>query len=112
MRVLFFGDLAPTGFGSVTTDLGRQMLNLGVDVRFVSQNDTGNDLPEPFRSRTVDLVSLPYRINELSGEAGTTGAAEGIPALMNGSTVALLHDGTPAAGWIPDAAIMLGDFYA
>lgn len=112
MRVLFFGDLAATGFGSVTTDLGRAMLERGVDVRFVSQNDTGHDLPEPFRSRTVDLVSLPYRINELSGEAGTIGAAEGIPALMDGSTIALLHNGEPAAGWVPEAAIMLGDFYA
>lgn len=112
MRVLFFGDLAPSGFGSVTVDLGRQMLALGTDVRFVSQNDTGSDLPEPFRSRTVDLVSLPYRINELSGEAGTIGAADGIPALLDGSTVALLHSGEAAGGWVPDAAIMLGDFYA
>jgi hypothetical protein len=63
MKLLFFGDLAPTGFGSVTTDLGRKMLDLGVDVRFISQNDTGSMLPEPFRSRTVDLVSLPNRIN-------------------------------------------------
>lgn len=107
-----YGDLAATGFGSVTTDLGRAMLDLGVDMRFISQNDTGDDLPEPFRSRTVDLVSLPYRINELSGEAGTIGAAAGIPALMDGSTMALLHSGEPAAGWVPDAAIMLGDFYA
>ena len=112
MRVLFYGDLAPTGFGSVTTDLGRQMLDLGVDVRFVSQNDTGHDLPEPFRSRTIDLVSLPTRINELSGEGGAIGAAAGIPALMDGSTAALLHSGEPASGWVPEAAIMLGDFYA
>jgi glycosyltransferase involved in cell wall biosynthesis len=112
MKLLFFGDLAPTGFGSVTTDLGSKMLDLGVDVRFISQNDTGSMLPEPFRSRTVDLVSLPYRINEMSGEAGTIGAADGIPALMDGSTPALLHNGEPAAGWVPDAAIMLGDFYA
>jgi glycosyltransferase involved in cell wall biosynthesis len=112
MKLLFFGDLAPTGFGSVTTDLGRKMLDLGVDVRFISQNDTGTELPEPFRSRTVDLVSLPYRINELSGEAGTIGAADGIPALMDGSTAALLHNGEPAGGWVPEAAIMLGDYYA
>lgn len=112
MKVLMFGDLAATGFGSVTTDLGRAMLAAGVDMRFVSQNDTGSELPEPFRSRTVDLVSLPYRINEMTGEGGTIGAAAGIPALMDGSTLALLHSGQPAAGWVPDAAIMLGDFYA
>ena len=112
MRVLFFGDLAPTGFGSVTTDLGRCMLDLGVDVRFISQNDTGDNLPEPFRSRTVDLVSLPYQVDEFTGEGGHIGAAAGIPALLDGSTAALLHSGEPAAGWVPDAAIMLGDFYA
>ena len=37
-RILFFGDLAPTGFGTVTTDLGSALLALGEDVRFVSQN--------------------------------------------------------------------------
>ena len=62
MRVLFFGDMASTGFGSVTTDLGRQMLDQGADVRFVSQNDTGDDLPEPFRSRTVDLVAEAHAV--------------------------------------------------
>ena len=98
MRVLFFGDLAPTGFGSVTTDLGRCMLDLGADVRFISQNDTGKDLPEPFRSRTVDLVSLPWTVNEMTGEAGTIGAADGIPALMDGTSRARMHDGNPTKG--------------
>lgn len=107
-----FGDLASTGFGTVTTDLGRAMLDLGVDMRFISQNDTGTTLPEPFYSRTVDLISLPWAENDMTGEAGTTGAAAGIPALMDGSTQALLHNGEPAGDWVPDAAIMLGDFYA
>ena len=109
---MFFGDLAPTGFGSVTTDLGRELLALGADVRFVSQNDTGKDLPEPFRSRTVDLVSLPWTVNEMTGEAGTIGPAEGIPALMAGTSMASLLDGSSATGWVPEAAIVLGDFVA
>lgn len=112
MRILFFGDMASTGFGSVTTDLGRQMLDLGADVRFVSQNDTGDTLPEPFASRTVDLVSLPYVVNEMSGEAGTIGAAEGIPALLNGTSRALLHSGQPYGEWQPEACLVLGDFVA
>lgn len=112
MRILFFGDLAATGFGSVTTDLGRHMLDQGADVRFVSQNDTGDDLPEPFRSRTVDLVSLPYVVNDMTGEAGTIGAPDGIPALLNGSSRALLHSKEPYGMWKPDACIMLGDFVA
>jgi glycosyltransferase involved in cell wall biosynthesis len=112
MRLLYFGDLAPTGFGSVTTDLGRQMLEQGADVRFVSQNDTGDDLPEPFRSRTVDLVSLPWIVNELSGEAGTVGAADGIPALLNGTSKALMCNKTAYGTWKPDACLVLGDFVA
>ena len=109
MKILMFGDLASTGFGSVTTDLGRALIDLGVDMRFISQNDTGQNLPEPFRSRTVDLVSLPWVVNSLSGQSGTTGPAQGLREVIEGTSAALLHDGTPAAGWKPDAAIMLGD---
>lgn len=112
MRILFFGDMASTGFGSVTTDLGVKMLDQGADVRFVSQNDTGEDLPEPFRSRTVDLVSLPWAINEMTGEGGTIGSADGIPALLNGSSVALMCDGTKYGEWKPDACLVLGDYVA
>ncbi len=32
-RILFFGDLAATGFGTVTMDLGRALLDRGEDVR-------------------------------------------------------------------------------
>ena len=109
MRVLFFGDLASTGFGSVTTDLGKAMLDLGADVRFVSQNDTGKDLPEPFRSRTVDLVSLPTFSNAFSGQSGTTGPAQALKEVIEGTSPALLHSGDPTFGWKPDAAIVLGD---
>ena len=109
MRLLILGDLASTGFGTVTTDLGRALLDLGVDMRFVSQNDTGHDLPEPFRSRTVDLVSLPWASNPLTGEAGTTGPAEALREVLQGTSAALLHDGSPSAGWKAEAAILLGD---
>jgi glycosyltransferase involved in cell wall biosynthesis len=104
--------MAATGFGSVTTDLGRQMLNQGADVRFVSQNDTGHDLPEPFKSRTVDLVSLPVVINELSGDAGVISSADGIPALLNGTSRALMHSREPYGEWVPEACLMLGDYHA
>ena len=54
-RLLFAGDLAQTGFGTVTIDLGRALLGLGVDVRFLSLNETGVVPPEPFASRTALL---------------------------------------------------------
>ena len=111
MRVLWFGDLAPTGFGSVTRDLGLRMIELGADVRFVSQNDTGNDLAEPFRSRTVSLISLVNAI-EPDGNSGVTGANPGIGDLIDGTSTARLHNGEPYGPWKPDAAVVLADFSA
>ena len=55
MKLMFLGDLAGTGFGSVTKDLGRALLDWH-DVRFISQNELG-DLPEPFASRTFTFAS-------------------------------------------------------
>lgn len=109
MRIIFFGDLASTGFGSVTRDLGGALLALGADVRFVSQNDTGDDLAEPFRSRTVNIVSLPWAVDPMSGRGGTTGPAEALRQVLDGTTSALLHNGEAWGGWKADAAIVLGD---
>ena len=103
MKVIFFGDLATTGFGTVTADLGKRLIERGLDVRFVSQNDLA-DLPEPFLSRTVDLRSM---VNTPQGIAGAT---QGIAALLDGTSVALLHSGDSAHGWRPDVALILGDF--
>jgi glycosyltransferase involved in cell wall biosynthesis len=109
MRVIFIGDQAATGFGTVTMDLGRAMLNLGVDVRFVSQNPASDDLPEPFRSRTVDLVSLPTVYDPATGRGGTTGPDVALKEVLEGTGPALLLNGESAAGWKADAAIVLGD---
>ena len=105
MRIQFAGDLAGTGFGTVTRDLGLALLNVGHDVRFVSQNDTGDDLEEPFASRTFrvtpDLVDM--EVASIVG-AGSSMAlsVEGILKLIRGE---LWQD-----GWKPEAAILLGDF--
>lgn len=105
-RVLFFGDAAATGFGSVTFDLGRALLDRGLDVRFVSQNDLPGDLPSPFRERTVDLASL------VISEQGVEGVRDFIPSLLRGDSEVLLADGRTWERWKPDAAILLGDFTA
>jgi glycosyltransferase involved in cell wall biosynthesis len=92
---MFLGDLAGTGFGTVTQDLGRALLDLGHDVRFVSQNELG-DLPEPFGSRTL-------RVN----------SRDGWLSLVEGGGVAGLLDGSVwPDSWVPEAAILLGDFFA
>lgn len=94
-RVLFFGDLAGTGFGTVTMDLGAKLLDMGLDVRFTSQNEF-DDLPEPFASRT-------FRVNDPDGHLALA-TQGGIPGLING---ALWKD-----GWAPEACILLGDYFA
>ena len=59
-RVLFLGDLAATGFGTVTQNLGRRLLDLGLDVRFslLEEGQMLADVPEPFKSRTA-LSGIP-----------------------------------------------------
>lgn len=97
MKLLMFGDLAPTGFGTVTVDLGRELLGLGLDVRFVSQNELG-ELVEPFRSRTIVVNE------ERSGW---------LYAVQSGHMkIEHLLDGTLTDGWQPDAVLMTADFYA
>lgn len=93
---MFLGDMAGTGFGTVTTDMGRQLLALGLDVRFISQNENGEPPPEPFGSRTF-VVNHPDGTLHLAQTGGIAGVLSG----------AIWND-----GWVPEAAIMLGDFTA
>src|SRR5688500_18937588 len=105
MKLLWFGDLAATGFGTVTSDTGRELLKLGVDARFVSQNEIGA-LDEPFASRTLDVASL------INTPQGVAGARDFIPQLLTGTSENLrLANGEPWGDWKPDATILLGDFY-
>lgn len=107
MRLLFFGDVAATGFGTVTTDLGRALLDIGVDVRFVSQNEFA-DLPEPFSSRTLDLLTY---VQTAAGIDPTQMPAF-IPRVLAGDGHGLsMANGTPWGDWMPDAVLLLGDFY-
>lgn len=99
MRLLVFGDLAATGFGTVTMNLGREMLDMGHDLRFVSQNDLG-ELPEPFASRT-------FSVNEQ--RLGWMNAIE----LYEHGIAAGLIDGTLWDDkWTPECVLLTGDFYA
>ena len=107
MKVLFIGDLAATGFGSVTTDLGRALLDRGLDVRFLSQNEVG-DLPEPFASRAVDLAFYTYQ----AGTAGVTGVRSLVGDIIDGIPGHLLVNGEAFGDWRPDAAVILSDFTA
>lgn len=87
MKLLWFGDSAMTGFGTVTWNVCTRLLAQGVDVRIFSDNVIGNPVPHPLGERTWDVAQL--------GRA--------VPVMM----VRGFED-----GWKPDACIMLGDYQA
>jgi glycosyltransferase involved in cell wall biosynthesis len=97
--------MAGTGFGTVTRDLGGALLALGHDVRFVSQNDLGEDLEEPFGSRTFRVTP------ELVDEGAARDYGLNSLSLTPESVLRLIRGELWADGWHPDAAIVLGDFY-
>ncbi len=107
------GDLAATGFGSVTTDLGRALIDLGHDVRFLSQNDLEGIPPEPFGSRTLDLAFYEMQATAGGGgRGGVAGVRDLVGDIIDGTTDAMLASGDPWGGWRPDAIVLLGDFWA
>lgn len=111
-RLLFFGDMDSTGFGTVTMDLGRALLDLGVDVRFVSQNEF-DELPEPFASRTLDITSILTKEPDATDiHGGVEGIAEFIPNVLRGNAAGMTKaNDEPWGDWKPDASLLLGDFY-
>lgn len=94
-RILFCGDLAGTGFGTVTQDLGRALIDTD-DVRFLSLNEMPGQMEEPFASRTM-LIGHPdgYMSN----------------MAKDGERVLSAFTGWED-GWTPEAVILLGDFAA
>jgi glycosyltransferase involved in cell wall biosynthesis len=110
MRLLFFGDLAATGFGTVTMDLGRELLNLGHDLRFVSQNEVGGELPEPFASRTWKVSDPSLFLPELvEGEGGSSGLGQTSLALRSEGYAGFFNGKFWKDGWTPEACLVLGD---
>lgn len=99
MRLLLLGDLAATGFGTVTMDLGRALLARGIDCRFLSFNEV-EDLPEPFLSRTAQLGKDGWlRMSDDPLEASTT-----TERLMRMFTGGAFED-----GWAPEVGLVIGD---
>lgn len=108
--------MAATGFGTVTMDLGKALLDKGLDVRFVSQNDLVTaegkiTLPEPFASRTIDTASL---ITDTRMEMpAVMDVASFIPNVVSGKADdQYVTTGEAWGEWRPDAVVILGDFAA
>lgn len=87
MRLLWFGDVAHTGFGTVTWNIGTRLLAQGVDVRFISQNVTAEPIPAPLGERTWDIARMGHQIPQIMSRGFSD-------------------------GWVPEAAIILGDYAA
>jgi len=87
VRLLWFGDAADTGFGTVTRNVGLRLLEQGVDVRFISQNVTADPIPHPMGERTWDINKI----------------ANAIPVIFNRGF---------ADAWKPEACVILGDYVA
>ena len=110
MRLIFFGDMGPTGFGTVTRDMGRELLALGHDVRFVSQNEVGDELAEPFASRTWKVNGAELFDPTLQEDArGGPGLGKGSLALVSIGYMGFFDGRLWEDGWTPEACLVLGD---
>jgi glycosyltransferase involved in cell wall biosynthesis len=87
VKLLFIGDAADTGFGTVTADLGTKLIERGVDVRFLSMNIRNRLPPEPIGSRT-------YAVQP-------TDRPEAIIGILRGD-----------ADWSPEAILLVSDYYS
>lgn len=105
-RVLFLGDTAGTGFGTVTRDLGVAMVKAGLDVRILSLNeDAGThidpDWPEVLRSRTVAMgVKDGWLGIQRNGGQGAFEVIRRALGLFTGDTI---------PGWVPEVVLATGD---
>lgn len=97
MHLLVLGDLATTGFGTVTMDLGRALLTRGEDVKFVSLNER-KDLPPEFADRVI-------HVGTQDGWIGTPKSPEEAEIIVR-RMESLFRE---IDGWSPDAAIVIGD---
>lgn len=102
MKLLLLGDLNSTGFGTVTTDLGRALIDAGTDVRFVAFIDEASQkLPDWLTGRVVEVIREP---GWLTFEERESAAARMELRMRN-----LFSPLGYTDGWWPDAALVLGD---
>ena len=97
MRILVLGDLAATGFGTVTGELGQAMLAQGADVRFVSLNQH-RELPPGFEGRVISIGTSDGWIGTPKSPEEAEIATRRMQALFR-----------EIDGWSPEAAIVIGD---
>lgn len=103
LRVLFLGDTAGTGFGTVTRDLALAMVRRGMDVRILSMNeDAGVHVdphwPDELKARTV-LLGVPDGWLNITGTMANALVAKAV-GIFGGQTI---------PGWRPEVVLVVGD---
>lgn len=103
LRVLFLGDTAGTGFGTVTRDLGLAMVRRGMDVRFLSMNEEAALHDDPAWPRELHGRMVPLGLPD--GWVGINGPqAANVVNRANG-----IFTGRTIPGWTPEAVISTSD---
>lgn len=104
-RVLFLGDTAGTGFGTVTRDLALAMVRRGMDVRILSMNEDAGFHIDPAWPR--ELVARTILLGMDDGWLG--GASSGKEALGVVAKAMGIFAGTTIPGWRPEVVLIVGD---
>ncbi len=108
-KILFLGDTAGTGFGTVTRDLASALLRQGDDVRLVSMNEDASYQSDPgFPKDLLDKMVmlghddgwLALRVMDKTGEAARQRILTKARGLFTGKTI---------LNWVPDVCLMVSD---
>ncbi len=107
-RILFLGDQAGTGFGTVTRELGGGLLARGEDLRFVSINEGDVAVNTEIGQRTFPVGVPDGYLAAPDNPDEATALFARLDGLLTGAT----WDDHPLGAWRPEAVIVIGDFYA
>ena len=103
LRVLFLGDTAGTGFGTVTRDLATAMVRRGMDVRILSMNEDAGFVVDP--AWPAELKPRTVLLGVADGWAGMSGP-EAATIVQRAQGV---FAGITIPGWRPEVVLIVGD---
>lgn len=101
LRVLFLGDTAGTGFGTVTRDLATAMVRRGMDVRILSMNEDAGFVVDP--AWPAELKPRTVLLGVQDGWLGGPQAAKVVQRALG------VFAGITIPGWRPEVVLICGD---
>lgn len=105
-RLLFLGDTAGTGFGTVTRDLALAMVKRGMDVRILSMNEDAGFTTDP--GWPAELKPRTVMLGLADGWTGLRGSGGPAAVLLVQKALGVFA-GTTIPGWLPDQVLICGD---